>query len=401
MICTSICFRAALIGETPNRPLHWTNSTRPPTSVFKMPANRQTWIAQFKTLRRQFETLAKRTPRLCHVLVEWPEGPTLPPRLENVGGVLPVAIHCDRKLCNEPGWRLQSTVRARDDDERAAIRGATIKGINRWTTSCVAAWKRVAPLAHEAGKLLAVHGPKGCKRIIAPQPEAKWLLALHVLRGPKKFTWLNILLPNGERRRAGPPPAPLTDRIQIRIDLSSGWPTAADLRHIAADLLSNAFMKSPAAVTDEDLRRVDGLPNGFFALKPNQRVTMHRASIIEDICLDSALAISGLNSRSARKETAPPLDEGRPTRKSSARQPRGKQVLRTKWDKEMKDRNKFAYDECVKDTPYKHIVAAVKAKRQWKPLRTINGVKRAARAYAKWAELPVPHARQRGRPTKV
>jgi hypothetical protein len=69
------------------------------------------------------------------------------------------------------------------------------------------------------------------------------------------------------------------------------------------------------------------------------------------------------------------------------------------------ERNKFCYDERIKGTVYKEIVAAVKRKTEWEPLSTNNSVKRAAESWIKSQNarghmLPKIPARQAGTPKR-
>ena len=71
-----------------------------------------------------------------------------------------------------------------------------------------------------------------------------------------------------------------------------------------------------------------------------------------------------------------------------------------KWDKATEARNKWLYDQCCKVVAYTTIEKQLRKKPpSWDRLG-VNGIKRAANAYAKRHGLPPIPTRQNGRPKK-
>ena len=75
-----------------------------------------------------------------------------------------------------------------------------------------------------------------------------------------------------------------------------------------------------------------------------------------------------------------------------------KQAQSPRWDEATEARNKWIYDQCMKIVPYKKIISALKSK-SWGRIRSVGGIKSAARVYAKRHHLPEPPPRRSGRPS--
>jgi hypothetical protein len=68
------------------------------------------------------------------------------------------------------------------------------------------------------------------------------------------------------------------------------------------------------------------------------------------------------------------------------------------WDAATEARNRWLYAECVKGTPYDAIIRALGGRKRWERILTIQGIKKAANAYAKRHGLPPIPRRHAGRP---
>ena len=80
---------------------------------------------------------------------------------------------------------------------------------------------------------------------------------------------------------------------------------------------------------------------------------------------------------------------------------RFERIVETGWDQESEQRNKWLYEQCNANVPYQTIIIELKAKasrKQWNPIESVPGIKRAAEAYAKRMGLPLPPTRTPGRP---
>jgi hypothetical protein len=97
--------------------------------------------------------------------------------------------------------------------------------------------------------------------------------------------------------------------------------------------------------------------------------------------------------RAVRRPT--PSGEGQPTNDRAAVGPSRPQegANRPKVMREAKqeERNKWIYDECFKGTPYKEIVAKLLPQQEWRKIRSIQGIRHAAKKYAERHGLsPIP-----------
>ena len=69
------------------------------------------------------------------------------------------------------------------------------------------------------------------------------------------------------------------------------------------------------------------------------------------------------------------------------------------WDKNTEARNKWLYEQCVKHTTYQAIILKMKTKsKKWARIVSVNGIKKAAEAYARRKQLPPIPRRSAGRP---
>lgn len=72
-----------------------------------------------------------------------------------------------------------------------------------------------------------------------------------------------------------------------------------------------------------------------------------------------------------------------------------------RWDKATEARNKWLYEQCKKGTPYKQIIAKLREKpKSWGRISTVQGIKKAALAYADRHGLEPPPPRKGGRPSR-
>ena len=68
------------------------------------------------------------------------------------------------------------------------------------------------------------------------------------------------------------------------------------------------------------------------------------------------------------------------------------------WDQRTFERNRWIYQQCQAGIAYTTIVSRLRRQStEWHPISSVQGIKRAAHAYAKRAHLPAPPPRQRGR----
>ena len=131
------------------------------------------------------------------------------------------------------------------------------------------------------------------------------------------------------------------------------------------------------------------------------RVRFHYPAVNEDIKRAIAAGDDAeitFLARKVRRLAAIPAEHSREPDAAAA--PRTSPANGPKWDEATEARNKWVYEECIKLTPYKTIIAQLAKRTEWEPLTTISSVKRAANAYAKRHNLPPPPARHSGRPSK-
>lgn len=74
-------------------------------------------------------------------------------------------------------------------------------------------------------------------------------------------------------------------------------------------------------------------------------------------------------------------------------------VKNRSWDAATEARNKWIYEQVMKCVPWKEIAEQLaKSKENWRRIRSVNGIKEAALAYALKHDLPQPRPRRHGRP---
>jgi hypothetical protein len=74
-------------------------------------------------------------------------------------------------------------------------------------------------------------------------------------------------------------------------------------------------------------------------------------------------------------------------------------VVMPQWDATTEARNKWIYQQAMEGVPWGEIVRKLRTKsRNWETLGSVNGVKKAADAYAAWRHLEPPPPRRAGRP---
>jgi hypothetical protein len=92
-------------------------------------------------------------------------------------------------------------------------------------------------------------------------------------------------------------------------------------------------------------------------------------------------------------------------RQTSRKRQAKQEPPRTGWAKDVQARNKWIYDQVMRGTGYKNIIAELRrrsaTKGGWQAISSIAGVKKAAVAYAERMKLDVPPKRRAGRPTTI
>lgn len=163
---------------------------------------------------------------------------------------------------------------------------------------------------------------------------------------------------------------------------------------------ANSFRRCCRAAKLEVIEMQELLRDEYVAVAELERQRFMKSSVIRESAPAASETSEGADPKPVRPVTEAATtiaDTGIQGTAKSVKDKAAEDVV-SGWDEQTERRNKWLYDQCRKGTRYHAILAALRKKPKWSEITSVNGVKKAAAAYAeKYKLTPIPR-RKRGRP---